>query len=142
MRYIKEIATMAMLTTACSQAGPAAPTAAQGPSAPFYGFLAVNAFPHDPMAFTQGLIYKNGFLYESTGLNGRSSLRKVELETGKVVQRKDVDPKYFAEGLTEWDNRLLQLTWQSNVGFVYDLAKFALQETFIYSGEGWGTHAR
>jgi glutaminyl-peptide cyclotransferase len=112
-----------------------------GPSAPFYGFLAVNSFPHDRDAFTQGLIYRDGFLYESTGLNGRSSLRKVELDTGKVLQRRDVDPKYFAEGLTDWDGRLVQLTWQTNVGFVYDLAKFDQQRTFMYSGEGWGlTH--
>ena len=126
----------------CSRAGstpqPAAPAA---PSAPFYGFLAVNSFPHDPEAFTQGLVYRDGFLYESTGLNGKSSLRKVTLETGKVVQKKDVEQKYFAEGLTDWDGRLVQLTWQTNVGFVYDLAKFDLQRTFTYSGEGWGlTH--
>ena len=126
----------------CSQAGSTSqPAAEAGSSAPFYGFLAANSFPHDPQAFTQGLIYRDGFLYESTGLNGKSSLRKVELETGRVVQRRDVEQKYFAEGLTDWDGRLLQLTWQTNVGFVYDLAKFEPQQTFMYSGEGWGlTH--
>ena len=131
-----------VLTAGCSQAGSTSqPAAEAGPSAPFYGFLAANAFPHDPQAFTQGLIYRDGFLYESTGLNGKSSLRKVELETGKVVQRREVEQKYFAEGLTDWDGRLLQLTWQTNVGFVYDLAKFEPLQTFKYSGEGWGlTH--
>lgn len=126
----------------CSQAESTAPSAtAAGPSAPFYGFLAVNSFPHDPQAFTQGLIYRDGFLYESTGLNGKSSIRKVTLETGQVVQKKDVEQKYFAEGLTDWNGRLLQLTWQTNVGFVYDMAKFDLQQTFKYTGEGWGiTH--
>ena len=133
---------VAAIAVGCTQTGPTSQPAAQaGPSAPFYGFLAVNSFPHDPQAFTQGLIYRDGFLYESTGLNGKSSLRKVTLETGAVVQKKDVEPKYFAEGLTDWDGRLLQLTWQTNVGFVYDLAKFDLQQTFTYSGEGWGlTH--
>ena len=136
------IAIAAAFAAGCSQSGPASqPTAQAGPSAPFYGFLAVNSFPHDPQAFTQGLIYRDGFLYESTGLNGRSSLRKVTLETGQVVQKKDVEQKYFAEGLTDWNGRLLQMTWQTNVGFVYDLAKFDQQQTFKYSGEGWGlTH--
>ena len=125
----------------CSRGSTSQPAAEAGPSAPFYGFFAANSFPHDPEAFTQGLIYRDGFLYESTGLNGKSSLRKVELETGRVVQRRDVEQKYFAEGLSDWDGRLLQLTWQTNVGFVYDLATFAPQQTFTYSGEGWGlTH--
>lgn len=139
---LKYIVIAAAIAAGCTQAGstsqPAAPAA---PAAPFYGFLAVNSFPHDPEAFTQGLIYRDGFLYESTGLNGKSSLRKVTLDTGKVVQKTDVEQKYFAEGLTDWDGHLLQLTWQTNVGFVYDLAKFGLQRTFKYSGEGWGlTH--
>jgi len=101
----------------------------------------LNTYPHDPAAYTQGLIFRNGFLFESTGLNGRSSLRKVQLETGEVVQQERVDPQYFAEGLAEWGGRLIQLTWQSNVGFVYDLATFRLQRTFRFTGEGWGlTH--
>ena len=125
----------------CSPGATSQPAAEAGPTAPFYGFLAANAFPHDPDAFTQGLIYRDGFLYESTGLNGKSSLRKVELETGRVVQRRDVEQQYFAEGLTDWDSRLLQLTWKTSVGFVYDLAKFEPLQTFKYSGEGWGlTH--
>jgi glutamine cyclotransferase len=128
---------------ACAQTGPS-PTPAEAQNqalATIYGFVLVNAFPHDPEAFTQGLVFRDGFLYESTGLNGRSSLRKVRLETGEVLQREDVDRRYFAEGLTDWDGRLLQLTWETNVGFIYDLASFKLERTFQYEGEGWGlTH--
>src|SRR4249920_3469336 len=105
------------------------------------GYEVVHTYPHDPEAFTQGLIYLDGFLYESTGLNGKSSVRKVKLETGEVLQRRDVDARYFAEGLTEWQGSLIQLTWQTRVGFVYDLATFAPKRTFGYLGEGWGlTH--
>lgn len=102
------------------------------------GYTVVNTFPHDRGAFTQGLIHRDGFLYESTGLNGRSSLRKVELETGKVVQQVDVDQQHFAEGLTDWGNRLVQITWQTQTGFVYDLKTLKLEKTFSFPGEGWG----
>lgn len=116
--------------------------AAQG-RIPVCGYQIVNTYPHDPKAYTQGLIYRDGFLFESTGLNGRSTLRKVKLETGAVIQQVSLDPQYFAEGLTDWGNRLIQLTWQSRVGFLYDLATFKLQGTFSYPGEGWGlTHDR
>ena len=108
---------------------------------PVYGYAVVNSYPHDAGAFTQGLIYRDGFLFESTGLHGRSTLRKVRLETGEVLQRFDIDPKYFAEGLAEWNGTLIQLTWQTNIGFVYDVASFRLKATFGYRGEGWGlTH--
>ena len=101
----------------------------------------VKSWPHDRAAFTQGLIYRDGFLYESTGLNGRSSLRKVKLETGEVVQRESVASEYFAEGLTDWKDRLIQITWQSQLGFVHDLKTFRREGQFNYSGEGWGiTH--
>lgn len=104
-------------------------------------YRVVNVYPHDPTAYTQGLVYRDGFLFESTGLNGESSLRKVRLDTGEVVQRYNLDPEYFAEGLTEMDGQLIQLTWRSNAAFVYDLATFARRRTFRYSGEGWGlTH--
>ena len=106
-----------------------------------YGYRVVNAYPHDSRAYTQGLVYRDGFLYESTGLNGRSTLRKVRLETGEIVQEHRLDAKYFGEGLTDWNSRLVQLTWQTNVGFVYDLTTFKPVRTFAYSGEGWGlTH--
>lgn len=101
----------------------------------------VKAWPHDRGAFTQGLIYRDGFIYESTGLNGRSSLRKVSLESGEVVQHLKVANEYFAEGLIDWKDRLVQITWQSKIGFTYDLKTFEAGEPFHYGGEGWGiTH--
>jgi glutaminyl-peptide cyclotransferase len=103
-----------------------------------YGYKLVNSYPHDPHAYTQGLVYKDGYLFESTGLHGQSSLRKVKLETGEVVQRHGLDANYFAEGLTDLGPSLVQLTWQSNLGFVYDANSFAVQRTFRYAGEGWG----
>jgi glutamine cyclotransferase len=99
------------------------------------------SYPHDTNAFTQGLIFRNGVLYESTGQYGRSSLRRVRLETGQVLQQRPLDRRYFGEGLAEWNGRLIQLTWKEGVGFVYDLATFTEQRTFSYTGEGWGiTH--
>ncbi len=113
------------------------------PAPASYGYRVVASHPHDSNAFTQGLVYRDGVLYESTGLQGRSSLRKVELATGRVLQERRVASAYFAEGLTDWRGRLIQLTWQSNVAFVYDLATFAPLRTFSYEGEGWGlTHDR
>jgi glutaminyl-peptide cyclotransferase len=108
------------------------------PQVPVYGYDVVNVYPHDREAFTQGLLYRDGVLFESTGLNGRSTLRKVRLEDGQVLQQIRVDSRYFAEGLTDWGGRLVQLTWSTNVGFVYDLASFKLLRTFNYTGEGWG----
>ena len=105
------------------------------------GYRIVNVYPHDPDAYTQGLIYRDGFLFESTGLNGRSTLRKVRLETGQVVQQHRLDRVYFAEGLTEWKGQLVQLTWQSQIAFVYDMESLAPLRTIAFSGEGWGlTH--
>ncbi len=95
-------------------------------------------YPHDPQAYTQGLFYLNGFLYEGTGLNGRSSIRKVKLETGEVLQKRDIPEQYFGEGIVNWNDRLLEITWQSQTGFVYDLTTFNLQKQFSYPGEGWG----
>lgn len=108
---------------------------------PMYGYHVVRTYPHDPRAFTQGLQYVDGFLYEGTGLNGSSSIRRVKLETGEVVQRRDVARAYFGEGITVWKTDLIQLTWQSNVAFVYDRKTFAPRRIFKYKGEGWGlTH--
>jgi glutamine cyclotransferase len=108
-----------------------------------YGYKVLHVYPHDREAFTQGLIYRDGTLFESTGLNGRSSLRRVRLETGEVTQRYTLEPQYFAEGLTDWGNRLVQLTLDSGFGFTYDLATLAVEDTFGYSGAGWGlTHDR
>ncbi len=102
------------------------------------GYRVVHTYPHDPQAYTQGLLFEDGHLYESTGLNGRSSLRMVDLETGRILQRADVPGNYFAEGLASWHSTLIQLTWQSHVAFVYDRFSFRLLHTFSYEGEGWG----
>lgn len=127
------------------------------------GYEIVNEYPHDTEAYTQGLIYVDGFLYESTGITGRSSLRKVRLETGEIIQQRAVDPADFAEGLTEWRGRLLQLTprrrgnappWHlrkffedlrrhfgNQIGVMYDLASFEPRSIFYYPGDAWGlTH--
>jgi glutaminyl-peptide cyclotransferase len=110
-------------------------------SAPTDSYTVVHTYPHDPQAFTQGLIYVDGHLYESTGLNGRSSVRLVDLTTGNVLQKHDLSAEYFGEGLTDWGSTLIQLTWTSHKALVYDRFSFSLQRTFDYQGEGWGlTH--
>src|SRR5579871_2494493 len=117
--------------------GQSAPRA-QAMHPPEYTFKIIRAFPHDPAAFTQGLFFHNGFLYEGTGLNGRSSLRKVRLETGEVLQHVELEPQFFGEGITLFRNEILQLTWQSQTGFVYRLSDFQFLRQFSYPGEGWG----
>ncbi len=124
---------IAVILAACS-CGPAS----QADGISEYGYEVVHAYPHDPDAFTQGLLYMNGFLYEGTGLPGKSSIRKVKLETGEVLQRHDLPDPYFGEGIVNWKNRLLELTWQAQTGFIYDLATFAPKGEFKYPGEGWG----
>jgi glutamine cyclotransferase len=101
----------------------------------------VHTYPHDPRAYTQGLIYIDGHLYESTGLNGRSSLRMDDLATGRVLQSDAVPQQYFAEGLAAWGSTLVQLTWQSHVAFVYDRFSFRLLRTLHYDCDGWGLTA-
>jgi len=98
----------------------------------------VKTFPHDQKAFTQGLVFENGFLYEGTGLNGRSELRKVELETGRVLQTRKLPDKFFGEGITIHGDRIIQLTFQSRVGFVYNKETFEPLQQFNYPTEGWG----
>jgi glutamine cyclotransferase len=118
-----------------------APRQTAAPTLPVYGYTVVRAYPHDPTAFTQGLQYVDGVLYESTGLNGRSSIRRVNLETGAVLKKHDIPAQHFGEGITVFKTDLFELTWQSGVAFVYDRNTFALKKTFQYSGEGWGlTH--
>jgi len=108
---------------------------------PVYDYRIINSYPHDRRAFTQGLVYDNGVLYEGTGLNGRSSLRKVELETGRVLQILNLPYEYFGEGVALWQDRLIQLTWQSHIGFVYEKESFRQLRDFTYPTEGWGiTH--
>jgi len=116
----------------------AAAFATASPQTPVYGYKIVHVYPHDRNAFTQGLEYRGGFLYEGTGLNAKSSLRKVELESGKVLQETRLGSQYFGEGITLLDQRIVELTWQSHRGFVYDLNTFQLIRTFDYPGEGWG----
>ncbi len=105
-----------------------------------YTYELINEFPHDKNAFTQGLEYHNGFLYESTGQKGESSLRKVELKTGKILQKITLDKQYFGEGMTIFNNKIYFLTWQGNKGFVFDLETFEKEKEFNYnqSKQGWG----
>ena len=107
-------------------------------SAGWYDYEVVNVYPHDPKAFTQGLIFLNGFIYESTGLNGLSTVRKVNLYTGEILQVHQLMPQLFGEGLTNWGTTLVQLTWRSGLGFVYDMQFMRVERTFTYPGEGWG----
>ncbi|HMD36355.1 MAG TPA: glutaminyl-peptide cyclotransferase, partial [Vicinamibacterales bacterium] len=111
------------------------------PTLPAYGYQIVRVYPHDREAFTQGLEFLDGVLYEGTGLNGRSSIRRVELETGKVLQKRNVAEEHFGEGITVWKSDVIELTWQSHVAFVYDRTTFEPKKRFSYPGEGWGlTH--
>lgn len=105
---------------------------------PVYTYEIVNTFKHDGQAFTQGLVFRDGFLYESTGQNGTSSLRKVELATGKILQKHELSGDIFAEGMTILGDKIYQLTWQNGVCFVYNLNDFALLQKLRYNGEGWG----
>jgi len=105
---------------------------------PEYGYRVVHVYPHDPAAFTQGLEYRAGVLYEGTGLVGQSVVRKVKLETGEVLQQIRIDPQLFGEGITVINRHIVELTWQSQLGFVYDQASFKRLRSFNYPGEGWG----
>jgi glutaminyl-peptide cyclotransferase len=109
-----------------------------GRSLPVYGYTVVRSYPHDPGAFTQGLQYLDGFLYEGTGNKGESFIRKVKLETGEVLQQRALPAQHFGEGIVVVKDELFQLTWQSEVAFVYDRTTFAPKRTFSYEGEGWG----
>lgn len=119
----------ALAACAC---GPAAE-----PVTPEYSYQVVHSYPHDTAAFTEGLFYLNGFLYESTGLEFQSTLRKIRIETGEVVQKHDLPGQYFGEGIVNWRDRMIGLTYKSQVGFVYGLDTFAVQRQFTYPGEGW-----
>ena len=101
-------------------------------------YTIVNTYPHDEHAFTEGLVFDNGVLYESTGLYGSSSLRRVELETGKILQSYALPSDYFGEGITIFAGKIIQLTWQEHIGFVYDKQSFELLQNFSYPTEGWG----
>jgi glutamine cyclotransferase len=119
---------------------PSTQVAPQPPAPPVYGYEIVNTYPHDPGAFTQGLIYRDGVLIESTGRNP-SSVRRVRLEDGVVLERKALSPEHFGEGLTDWADRILTLTWQGGQGFIWDADDLDPAGSWAYEGEGWGlTH--
>ena len=125
---------LAVLILGCSDS-----KSSKAPAA--YTYQVVNTYPHDPNAFTQGLVFENGLLYEGTGLNGRSTLRKVQLQTGRILKIHKLTTKFFGEGITIYKDRIIQLTLSSNVGFVYDKDSFELLQRFNYPTEGWGiTH--
>ena len=100
-------------------------------------FDIIKKYPHDKDAYTQGLLFYNDYLYESTGLYGQSSLRKVQISTGEVIKKIKISPLYFGEGITKLDNKIYQLTWENHKGFIYDM-DFAKIGEFSYPGEGWG----
>ena len=114
------------------------PVVPAGPSVATYGPEIVKRYPHDADAYTQGLIYHEGVLYESTGMEGRSSVRRVDLETGQVLAKKDLAQRYFGEGIAIIGSRLYQLTWRSGEAFVYSVPELEPKGSFRYYGEGWG----
>lgn len=115
--------------------------AADGDAIPTYTYEIINSYPHDPEAFTQGLVWEDDMFYEGTGLYGRSSLRHVDGETGEVQQIIPIAEEYFGEGIVVWQDRIIQITWQNGVAFVYDKETFEQLDSFNYAGEGWGlTH--
>ena len=131
----------ALVTAGCgkSSSAPGASAAAAGINEPAaYTYEIVNIFPHDRGAFTEGLVFLKGLLLESTGLNGHSDLRKVDLSSGRVLQQVRLSGQYFGEGMTVLDGKIYQLTWKNQKGFVYGLDSFEPEREFTYTGEGWG----
>ncbi|HEX4511340.1 MAG TPA: glutaminyl-peptide cyclotransferase, partial [Burkholderiaceae bacterium] len=122
LRILRGVAALCLALVASSAAADAA--------IPVYGYQVVHAYPHDPDAFTEGLLFRKGFLYESTGLNGHSSVRKVKLETGEVLQSTALPADVFGEGISDWGDQIIGLTWQSHIGFVLDLATFKFVRQF------------
>ena len=116
----------------------ATPLAAQSPEVPILVPEVIAVYPHDENAFTQGLLWNGGYLYESTGQWGQSTLRRVDIETGLPQEVVSLDDAYFTEGLERLDDTLIQLTWQAGLAFVYDFGSFELLDTLVYEGEGWG----
>jgi glutamine cyclotransferase len=136
---VKNVLVFLTCAAALVQQTAAQSKAAKAPAtAPVYGYQVIKTYPHDRAAFTQGLQYLDGVFYEGTGLNGESSIRRVEVATGKVLQRQEVPAQYFGEGITVFGNELFELTWQSGVAFVYDKKTFKQTQTYRYVGEGWG----
>ena len=131
-------ATASMLPGLLVTAALMVPMASAQAVIPVYGFLVKNTYPHDPRAFTQGLLFRDGHLYESTGQNGQSSLRKVDLKTGRLLQREMLDQSVFGEGITDVGDEIMALTWTTQTGYVFDQKTFKLKRKFEYKGEGWG----
>lgn len=114
---------------------------AHAQNTPVYGYRIINVYPHDGEAFTQGLFVKDGYFYESTGQYGSSTLRKVDIKTGEVIQKQAMSDIVFGEGITHWNDRIISLTWRSGIGFTWDATSFKRLSQFKYDGEGWGlTH--
>ncbi len=128
----------ALLIIFCSAQSFAADYYLRNTKAPVYTIKVINIYPHDHEAFTQGLFYRNGFLYESTGLIGKSSLRKVDLVTGKIIKKIKLPDNSFGEGITYFNKKIYQLTWKNQKGFIYDFENFKIAAEFNYKGEGWG----
>ncbi len=126
---LKPLATFVIATAIASAAQAAVP---------LYGYVVKNSYPHDPKAFTQGLFFRDGHLYETTGRNGSSWLRRVDLASGRVLQQADMPAEVFGEGSTAVGNDIVTLTWTSQLGYVFDMKTFKLKQTFKYVGEGWG----
>lgn len=152
---LPKIIILALVCFAISCAGETRPVASQQPSStvepspsptpekpaeqvPVYGYEVVQSWPHDSQSFTQGLVFHDGVLYESAGMYGQSTLRRVELESGKVKKKTKLNSDVFAEGLTLFGDRLYQLTWTNQKGFIYTVKDFAKLGEFTYEGEGWG----
>lgn len=129
--FLPALAALTFASTALAQGNAPAPVQQ-------YTVRIVKTFPHDPKAFTEGLFYDKGVLYESTGRNGTSWIRKVDLDSGKVLQSAKVGSAFFGEGIAAWKGRLISLTWQTEKGFVWDQASLKLKSSFSYTGEGWG----
>jgi glutamine cyclotransferase len=129
------VAVALLLLAACSARKPTCP---QSAAPPVYGYRVNHVYPHDPNAYTQGLLYEGGYLYEGTGLQGRSSLRKVEIATGAVLERHQLSSLYFGEGIALAHDRIVQLTWRNHLAFRYELDGFAVTDTLVYPTEGWG----
>jgi glutamine cyclotransferase len=141
MRKVTLTAAVASLATLGASAQAPRPVPPSASKAPQYGYTVVRSYPHDPKAYTQGLEYFDGVLYEGTGLKGSSALRKVEIETGKVVEETKLHPQYFGEGITVAQGKVFQLTWKDKTGFVYEAKTLKFIRNFSYFGEGWGlTH--
>jgi glutamine cyclotransferase len=137
---VEPIAATASTHAISPLATPSAAFSADG-SVPVYTYRIVRSYPHDPDAYTQGLVFHQGFLYEGTGRHGFSTLRRVELESGRVLQMIEMDDRFFGEGVTIYEDKVIQLTWHSRIGFVYDTQTFELLRPFRYPTEGWGiTH--